>query len=346
MPRTRSLAWSELKIGALAVIAIGITISLVFALGGDGGFPWQRYRLTTRVPNAAGVNAGSLVRVAGVNAGSVTSVRFAGAEVEVEFEIRESMRERVRTTSVASIGSVSLLGENAIDITASVEGTPIPDGGSVRYGTSTGSLTEVTSRVSDGLDQISQLVDDLRSGRGTAGQFLTDDRLYRDLQEMANAASSVMRKIEEGDGSIGRLVNDSTMVRELETSLTNLSAVTEQLSEGDGSLGKLLHDDEFIEVLTETTRNFERLGERLNDGDGTIGKLLTDDALYAGLTDLTERFGSVAGQLSEGEGTAASLLNDRELYDNLNATVTELRSLIADIREDPRKYLNVKVSIF
>ena len=40
------------------------------------------------------------------------------------------------------------------------------------------------------------------------------------------------------------------------------------------------------------------------------------------------------------------LLNDRQLYDNMNTAAGELRALIGDIRKDPKKYLNVRVSIF
>jgi phospholipid/cholesterol/gamma-HCH transport system substrate-binding protein len=61
---------------------------------------------------------------------------------------------------------------------------------------------------------------------------------------------------------------------------------------------------------------------------------------------MTERFEKVAAQLSEGEGSASKLLNDKQLYENLNQAATELRSLLADIRKDPRKYLSVRVSIF
>jgi phospholipid/cholesterol/gamma-HCH transport system substrate-binding protein len=61
---------------------------------------------------------------------------------------------------------------------------------------------------------------------------------------------------------------------------------------------------------------------------------------------MTERFERVAAQLSEGEGSASRLLNDKQLYENLNQAATELRTLLADIRKDPRKYLSVRVSIF
>jgi len=346
MPRTRSLAWAELKIGILTVVALIIAAALIFALGGQGGFFWQRYPLKVRFPNVAGIKAGSPVRVAGVEVGSVTNMRFAGSEVEIEFQLLKSMRDRVRTTSVATVGSVSLLGEGAIDMTARTDGTPLPDWGYVKYGAAVGSLSTLTEQASQGLEQVSLLIKDLRAGRGTAGKLLTDEALYGRMTDLTGAASSVMKTLQQGRGSLGRLLTDPTTARELETSLTNLSAVTQRLSAGEGSLGKLLKDEQFAQTLTDTTRNFQTVSARLNKGEGTAGKLLTDDALYTRLMGLVERFERVATQLNEGQGSAGRLLNDRQLYDNLNQAAGDLRSLIADIRKDPRKYLSVKVSIF
>ncbi len=54
MPRTRSLAWSQLKIGILAVAAMVLAIVLIIAVGGQGGFAWQRYALKTTIPRRQG----------------------------------------------------------------------------------------------------------------------------------------------------------------------------------------------------------------------------------------------------------------------------------------------------
>ena len=81
MPRTRSLAFAELKLGILAVVAIVLAGVLIFAVGG-GGFFWQQYPLKTTFPNVAGVKSGSPVRVAGIEKGSVAKVEFAGTGVE------------------------------------------------------------------------------------------------------------------------------------------------------------------------------------------------------------------------------------------------------------------------
>jgi phospholipid/cholesterol/gamma-HCH transport system substrate-binding protein len=130
MPRARSLAWSELKVGVIVITAIVITTISIFMLTGSRGFFWQRYGLKTRFTNVAGLNPGSPVRVAGYEVGSVTAIDFVGESVDVSMELNESIRPRITTASVATLGSVSLLGESAVDITPT-GGTPIPDRGYV-----------------------------------------------------------------------------------------------------------------------------------------------------------------------------------------------------------------------
>jgi len=61
---------------------------------------------------------------------------------------------------------------------------------------------------------------------------------------------------------------------------------------------------------------------------------------------LSGRIDKLVEGLQSGEGTAGQLLHDKQLYENMNAAASELRALIGDIRKDPKKYLNVRVSIF
>ena len=55
MPRTRSLAWSELKIGVMAVATLVLTSLLIIAVGGASGFAWERYELKTNFANVQGL---------------------------------------------------------------------------------------------------------------------------------------------------------------------------------------------------------------------------------------------------------------------------------------------------
>jgi phospholipid/cholesterol/gamma-HCH transport system substrate-binding protein len=90
----------------------------------------------------------------------------------------------------------------------------------------------------------------------------------------------------------------------------------------------------------------EQITAGLRKGEGTAGKLLTDKELYDRFNTLAGRIDKVIAELQSGEGTAGRLLQDRQLYENMNAAVGELRALLGDIRKDPKKYLNVRVSIF
>jgi uncharacterized membrane protein len=55
MPRTRSLAWAELKIGVVSTIAIVVAVMVIFQLSGEGGFFWQRFHLKTLFSDVAGL---------------------------------------------------------------------------------------------------------------------------------------------------------------------------------------------------------------------------------------------------------------------------------------------------
>lgn len=346
MPRTRSLAWSELKLGVLTIAALIVAATTIFLVMGGKGFFWQRYALKTRFGNVAGLKPGSPVRVAGKEVGSVKDVEFAGEQVDVLFEVNKSVRERITTGSVARLGSVSLLGEAAVDITPSTRGMPIPEWGYVPAGRPPSQISDITDTAGQGIEEIRGLVHDVRAGRGTVGKLITDDRLYAELQQFATSANEVTRAISGGRGTVGRLINDPQTIEALNRSLKNVEDVTRRLNAGEGSLGKLLKDEAFAQSLTGATDNLRTLTDRLKRGEGTAGKLMTDPALFNRMNDLTTRLNQVIAGLNAGEGTAGQLLKDKQLYENMNKAVLEFQSLLTEIKKDPKKYLNVKVSIF
>ena len=346
MPRTRSLAWAELKFGLIAVFAFVMAGLLIFAVGGSGGFFWQNYPLKVQFPNVAGLMSGSPVRVAGVEVGSVTGVKLVPNGAEVSFNIIDDMKPLVTDRSTAKIGSISLLGEGAVDIEAGPGGTPIPDWGYVPTGKPAPTIAELTEQAGAGISDVTLLLADLRAGKGTVGKLLTDEAVYNDFNSLIAAADRVAKNVASGKGTMGKLANDPKVYDELNASVANLNAITAKLRKGEGSLGQLLNDPALAKSLNATTTNLEGVTGRLNRGEGTAGKLLTDDALYKRIDALTARLDTVLQNLNDGQGTAGQLLHDKQLYENMNHTVGEMRALIAEIKKDPKKYLNVKVSIF
>jgi phospholipid/cholesterol/gamma-HCH transport system substrate-binding protein len=346
MPRTRSLAFSELKIGMLAVFAIVMAALLVFAVGGAGGFFWQRYPLKTHFPNIATVKSGTPVRVSGIEVGVVTAIELAGTGADAHLEVSNDVRPLITDRSLAVIGAISMLGEGAVDISAAPDGTPIPDWGYVPSGVDPSSFAALSDAAGQGLDDTAKLIADLRAGKGTMGRLLTDAAAYRELEALMASAARVTTAVERGRGSLGRLVNDPRVYNELVAATGNLRAVTDKITRGEGSLGALLNDPALARSATQAAANLEAMTGRLSRGEGTAGKLLTDDQLFTRLNSTAARLDDLTARLAAGQGTAGLLLQDRQLYENMSHAVTELRGLVSDIRRDPKKYLNVKVSLF
>jgi phospholipid/cholesterol/gamma-HCH transport system substrate-binding protein len=346
MPRTRSLAWSQLKLGIVVVAALAIAVVFAFMVGGQGGLPWQRYHLKTRFPNVQGLKSGAVIRLAGVEVGQVSEVQFAGSQVEVTLELSEEVQDKITDQSKAMIGSISLLGETAIDINASAGGRPIPDWGYIQSARTPGQIAEVAEQANAGIVEITNLLRDIRSGKGTLGKLFTDDQVYKEFASLTAAADQVVQGLNRGQGTMGKFLKDDAAYRSLQASLDDLASMTRRINAGEGSLGRLLKDEEFAKSLSATTGNFDRISGGLERGEGSLGKLLKDEALYRRLDGVTGRLDTLLTRLNEGQGTAGQLLQDKKLYENMNGVVADMRSLLTEIRKDPKKYLNVKVSIF
>lgn len=346
MPRTRSLAWSELKIGIVAVIAVGLAIMLIVAVGGQGGFFSPRYKLKTRFANVQGLKSGAIVRVAGVEVGKVTDVDFAGADVEVVVQINKEQQSRITDQSRASIGSLSLLGEPTIEISPASQGTPLKDGDFIQSARTPGQISDVAENATQTLEQTAALIKEIRAGKGTVGKLFTDDQVYREVNQLVASAAAVTNALNQGKGTLGLLVRDPALYKQANDALANLQEMTRRINAGEGSLGQLIQDDRMAKSLTSATSNLDQVTGRLSRGEGTAGKLLTDQQLYDRFNSVAGRIDKLTTDLQQGEGAAGQLLQNKQLYENMNGAANELKGLIADIRKDPKKYLNVRVSLF
>ena len=346
MARTHSLAWSQLKIGILGLAALALATMLILAVGGQGGFSWERYALNTTFADIAGLKTGAVVRVAGVDVGKVTGIEFAGAQVKVTLEVNEAQQERITEHSRASIGSLSLLGEPIIIVSPSSEGRRLVEGDYIPSEPAAAGIASVAGPVQASVEEATRLIQDIRSGKGTVGKLMTDETLYREFNALIGSAEGVIAGINRGQGTLGKLARDDAAYRQLNAALADLNEMTRRIRAGEGSLGRLLNDDALAKSLSQTASNFDEITAKLNRGEGTAGKLLTDAALYERMNAVTVRIDKLVAAIEGGEGTAGRLVNDKALYDNMNGAASELRSLISDIRKDPKKYLNVRVSIF
>lgn len=346
MPRTRSLAFSELKIGIIAVIAIVLAAMLIIAVGGQAGFFWQQYRLRTKFTNVQGMKSGAVVRVAGKDIGKVTSVELSGALVEVTMAINKDVQSLITAKSKASMGSLSLLGEPIVEISAEPGGTALADNAYIESSGSGSPITDLANQAKTSLDEANKLVADVRAGKGTMGKLFTDEAVYRDLDQLLVATNRVAVGLQTTKGSAGKFMNDPALYDAMKKDIDDLNTVLAPLKAGVSPLGRLINDPALGTSMSNTVNSLETASAKLGKTDNTAGALLNERQLYDRLNAMTERIDRLVATLQTTTGTAGLLVNDRQLYDNMNSTMKEMQALLADIRKDPKKFLRVSVSIF
>ena len=81
-------------------------------------------------------------------------------------------------------------------------------------------------------------------------------------------------------------------------------------------------------------------------GKGTLGKLITDDTLYTNLKDSSANFREATAKMNTNEGTIGKFFGDPAFYDNFTGLAGDMRLMVSDFRQNPKKFLHVKLAIF
>jgi phospholipid/cholesterol/gamma-HCH transport system substrate-binding protein len=311
----------ELRVGALLAIGFLIIFGAIFIVGGQEGLFTTKFELKARFGNVEGLTVGAPVRVGGVKVGSVTDIRFspegAGKSIIIEMSVSENSFTRIRQDSNARLGSQGLLGDRTVDINVGS-----PESPQMRQGEFIASI-EATQ------------FDDLISKSGDA---LTDIKIT------AQNAKEISWKINHGEGSLAQIINDPRLYTSLDSLLNMWSEITVKINSGQGFLAKLVNDPSLYNNLTASLGEMKTLLATINAGQGSFGRLMADDGLYRRLDSLLTSVDNTMVKINNGDGTAGQLINNDDLYLKISDTMDALNELIADIRENPKKY--VKLSIF
>lgn len=278
--------------------------------------------------------------------------------VEVVIEIRSQFMDRISRDSEVSIESRGLIGDSFIDISPGSYGVP-PSKRGDRYvleGVRTTGFREIITGANDVManfgvlsDQVKNIALKINSEKVAGGVTST----MKEVQDMVHEArgtfaraSALMEDMRQGQGSFGRFVTDPALYRRLTESLDKFNKLLERIESGNGTFAKLINDPAVYDNAREMLRKAEVMMDRIEKGEGTLGKLSKDEALYESTKNSIGKFASLVDSIDRGEGTMGRLIKDPSLYNNLNQSTAEITKLIYDLRQDPKKYLTIRVRLF
>lgn len=359
---------AELRVGILAVATIVVLIVFILSVTGDISLFKRTSTYTTRFAVAEGLKGGDEVRLAGKRIGQVDDVFFGPVPatpldkpivVTMTLDAAQ-VQDRIRMNSTAALGQQGFLGDRVIDISPGTrEADPLPEGSEIPSADQAG-FTQLIGGANDIITQfntvgkqLQELIDNIQKGEGNLGLLLRDDALYVNLNRTILEFQNVINRASEGNGTIARFLNDPKLYDDLRGITNEGKALVSDLRAGKGTAGKLLTDDEFYNRANEivakfntTAEKFDRITGDIEAGRGTLGKFLKDEQLHTDAQAAVASLRGVSDRLNKGEGTAGKFLHDDALYNNANQMSSELVKLLYDFRQNPKKYLSVKVSLF
>jgi len=359
VPSQKQLKWSQLKVG-LTVILASLTLGLLLLLmSGTGGLFTPKIVIRSYFDNASGLREGAPVRLNGVDVGNVTTIRVVSdparqvSPVEVTMKVTTKYHANLRKDSVTLLSTAGVLGETYIDIDSSqAKGPEAQDGDELKaqFVPDFQDVVRASQGTLQNLDALEKRVDRIlafvESGNGSVGKLIYDPSLYNRLNAAVNQLQGVMVQVTQGKGTLGKLISDDTLYTKLNATLDKVNGLIDDLNAGKGTAGKLLKDDALYNNANETIANVKKLTEDINAGKGAIGKLAKDQAFADKLQNVINKLSDISDQLAAGQGTAGKLLQDPSLFNNANQMLMESRELVKAVREDPKKYLTIRLKVF
>jgi phospholipid/cholesterol/gamma-HCH transport system substrate-binding protein len=361
MAQRNQLTWTELRVGIFVLIGIGVVVLGIFYVTGSGAWG-AKYRLNTYLPEVSGLTIGAPVTLNGVEVGNVDTIRVApqkpgetpnpNRSVQVVMRINRDFQPDIRSDSVITLYTEGFLGNRVVSVQRGYTGKVLQDGDEV----SGSAEKDMKAVVQSGADlmqnlnalsvQLASVVDRVQRGEGTLGKLLVDQTAYNHLDNSLAHVEQLVAAIQRGQGTVGKLVTSDELYNKVNSVTGRADDVLTAVQQQKGSLGKLVYDPTLHDRVTELLSNGNGLVADVRAGRGTLGKLATDETLYTTLREAGQNVKDATAKLNSNQGTAGKVFTDPQFYDNMTALAGDLRLLAGEFRQNPKKFLRVKFSIF
>jgi phospholipid/cholesterol/gamma-HCH transport system substrate-binding protein len=357
MAQRKQLTWTELRVGLFVLAGLAILAVGVFYVTGAGSFG-PKYRVVTYLPEVEGLETGAPVRLDGVAIGNVQSIGLTpkpqdeGHNITLVLRIDKKFQPEIRSDSTATLITEGLLGNRYVTISRGLTGSVIPANGVVP-GKEEAAMKQMVERGADLMQNLGALSNDVRGivaqvhgGNGTLGKLLNDPVLYNHLNSTAGKLDAVVTSIQQGQGTLGKLVASDEFYNKTGAAVDHINNVLGAVEEQKGTLGKFVYDPGAYNSAKSLMDKGNSLLDGVNEGKGTLGKLVDDDTLYTNVRDASANVRDATAKLNTNQGTLGKFFDDPAFYDNLTGLTGDMRLFMSDFRQNPKKYLQIKLGIF
>jgi phospholipid/cholesterol/gamma-HCH transport system substrate-binding protein len=306
---------SEIKVGAVIIIALGLLYFGMNYMKGSDVFSKSRYFYAV-YEKVDGLNTDNVILVNGYKVGRVAQITLIpekGNLIMVKMEILEDQLN-IPDSSVARIVSEDVLGTKAISL----------------------EFTQDTIFHMSGDTLVSDIDEALQSiiEEKLAPLQLQIEGVIAEARDLVSATKILVTTTNE---SIEKAKTSMDVINKTTTDVDKLVVAQNE------NLTRVLGD---ITAIASNIRNNSKNINAILENVATISDSLTRANYAAAIQNATNaltQLDSMITKINEGEGSLGMLLNDDKLYNNLEQASLEIDKLAEDLRVNPERYVHVSV---
>jgi phospholipid/cholesterol/gamma-HCH transport system substrate-binding protein len=291
-------------VGVLAIASI-VTFGGLFGIMTNRSVQQRRTEIAVSIESAPGLVKGDAVLFRGVAVGDVRSLDF-GEDGRVLVRVLLTRPVPITTSSFAVLTPVDMFGRQSLVLDAdAMDGRPV-EAGDTLDGISPPGLT---GRLDQLTIQARRLLGDT-TVEGIHTLLEGGNETAREIRSAAQGFDALMRRADR------ELANETARLDDV---LRN----TARLSANLGAVTDSTEMEDIRENLEVSTANLRELTARLDTVSQTLNSILVT--------------------LDRGQGSMGLALHDPRLYENAASAMARLDRLLADIRENPGRYVRIRI---
>lgn len=265
--------------GVFIIVGLALFLIATFIIGSKTNLFKSTFELNTIFQNVAGIKEGNIVSFAGINVGTVSTVDIQTPnKVVVNMTIDSKMKKFIRKDSRVAITSEGLVGNKVISISSGADNAPVVENGDYLESVKPIGVEDIikdlkstTENVNRLTGSLSNIVDSVSGGKGTIGQLINNESLFRSVDSTFKSFSSSTQKVDVILAKVSQTVDQVTanfnnLSEGVNDITANIATITEKINSSQSLVGTLLTDTIFANNLKAIVKNANETTAKLEDG--------------------------------------------------------------------------------
>ncbi|MGM0375684.1 MAG: MlaD family protein [Bacteroidota bacterium] len=305
----------EYRIAITVIVALAVLLFGVNFLKGKNLFDAGDiyYGVYSRVD---GLTEASPVYYNGYKIGTVRKIDFYPENQKFIVSLSLEKKLPVTDETEAQITSLDMMGTKAVKFVNVQEGTPIEPGDTIRTNVQGGLQDQLTKEIGPIKDKMENLIVKLDTTLSGFSEVFSDQN-NKNLAEGMNSFRGMMKNMEQ-----------------------STAALDASLGEGGAIQHSLARIDSLTYAVNQQRQAIQSTMENMAAFSGQL-KAMNIDTMATRLDSSVIAVNSLLKKTNEGEGSLGMMLSDKGLYYNLLDASANFDRLLADIRHNPGRYINL-----